>query len=107
MDNSGFPPEEFIKEVLFRHYNEKKSVEELAKLYGISVTVIKRIIKQYEVLKEKPIKFIEDKSNKKKDINELKDSARKGTEKITEDDIKDLKIDLGLFEKGKEPGEEK
>lgn len=107
-ENSDLPPEVFMKEVLYYYNIEKKSVEEIAKFYDVSETIIRRVIKQYETLKEKPIEF---KQINKNELCELKDHERKSKEKITDEDITDLQIDLKLFEKGIEPkdieGEEK
>lgn len=100
MDYKDYRPEEFIQVVLNAFMVEKKSVYEIAKLYNADEIMIVRIVNQYNELKAKPINFIED---KRKQVDELKDSARKESEKITLDDIRDLQIDLGLFEKGKEP----
>ena len=103
MYENDIPPEVFMREVLYFYNTEKKSVTEIARFYDVSETVVKRIIKQYETLKEKPIEFKQVKGFKEivKELDELKDVERKSTEKITDDDIKDLEIDIRLFEKGK------
>ena len=94
-------PEQFIRQVLYMYLNEKKSPAQIANYFDLSLAVINRVITQYEK-KSVTQKQITDK--RKNDIKELKDTARKETEKITEEDIKDmLDIDLKLFEKGQEP----
>lgn len=99
-DYTAYTPEYFIKLVMHKFLVEKYSVSYIAEYYGADILMIVRIVNQYYNLKDEPIKFIED---KRKQVDELKDSARNENEKITLDDIKDLQIDLGLFEKGQEP----
>lgn len=104
------PPEQFIKEVLNMYYGtEKYTVKAISIYFNVGVVTIRRIITQYEYLKDKPILLIEDTRHKeaKKKINELNDKKRDEKEKLTKDDFLDLEIDLKLFEKGKEPDEEK
>lgn len=99
-DYKNYTPEYFIKLVIHHYVDEKQSITQIAKYYDADIIMIARIVNQYQELKEKPILFIED---KRKQVDELTDSARKDNEKITLDDIRDLQIDLGLFEQGKEP----
>ena len=92
-EQSGMPPEAFIKEVLERYHIEKRSVEFLAEFYDIPKVTILRIIELYEFNGV-------DRSIIKKASKELQDKARSGSEKITEEDFKDLDLDLKLFERG-------
>jgi hypothetical protein len=93
-ENTGLPPETFIIAVLERYYIEKQSIVDIAKLYGVPKAVIVRIIDMYEFNRVNK-KFI------KKASSELDDVARKGSEKITDEDFKDLDLDIKLFERGK------
>lgn len=101
MYDNDTPPDVFMREILYYYNVEKKSIAEIARFFDVSETVVRRIVKQYEALKEKPIEFKQVSGTK--ELDELKDIERKSTEKITDEDIADLEIDLHLFEKGKEP----
>lgn len=105
---SGVPPEKFISDVVRGYHLEKKSVSELAKSYGVSEAVVRRVLKHYDGVFEKnsaPVtKSAKVRASK---IVELKDITRRQKGKLTQEDLDDLLIDLKLFEKGKEPGEEK
>ena len=92
-EQSGMPPEAFIREVLERYHNEKRSVEFLAEFYDLPKAAIARIIELYEFSGVS-------KSIIKKASKELQDKARQGNEKITDEDFKDLDLDLKLFERG-------
>lgn len=94
-ENSGLPPEEFIREVLERHYGAKMTIKDIAVYYNVPMAVIVRIVDMYEPNKERGM-YVRKSAN-----SELNDEARKSNEKITDEDIKDLEIDLKLFEKGK------
>lgn len=104
------PPEEFIKVVLDMYYQRGWTVQEIAEKFEVGTGVINRILDQYGKDQLRPCKqnLIEDKSKKKKEkleVDEMKDVARKALDKITDEDIKDLRIDLHQFEKGKESDE--
>jgi Zn-dependent peptidase ImmA (M78 family) len=105
MDYS-LPPEEFIRAVLNLYLNKRWSVQTIAEYFDVGIDIINRILKQYKPLKEKPIQLIEDKTvSKKIQIKEMEDKVRQEKEKITEEDLKDLKLDIILFERGHEPPE--
>lgn len=71
--------------------------------YGLPELVIARIVCLY-VLDDNTLESPEKRSfRKRKNPEELKDAVRKISEKLTPDDLTDLKIDLNLFEKGEEP----
>lgn len=95
-----YDPKQFIEVILFMFQEEKQTIESIATYFEVSPKVIKRIINMYD---KKISKQKESDKKKIKGIKELKDPTRNDTEKITDDDIKDLEIDLNLFSKGKEP----
>jgi transposase len=98
------PPDEFVQTVLHLYHFEGWPQKEIARYFDVGVDVINRILKQYQQLKEKPIQFIEDTSKiKKLKIKELDDKVRLEKEKITAEDLEDLKLDIRLFERGHEP----
>lgn len=104
-DNTGLPPEEFIREVLRRHYAEHTSADALAVFYGVSPLLIRRIITHYELTVEKNMSMYPDRQGEKrsvKKVGELRDELRRIGGKITQEDLDDMLMDLKLFEKGRE-----
>jgi len=100
-ENSGMPPHVFMREVLIQYHQNKMTIREMADFYGVSMATITRIIDMYELNGDVLTKL-----PGKGGLDELADAARAEKEKITDDDLSDLRIDLGLFERGKMPDEQ-
>lgn len=93
VDPSGLSPEAFIRAVLEQYHTGKKDISDIAKFYDLPMAVIVRVIELYEFNGV-------DKTWVKKASKELDDAARSGVEKITDEDIEDLRLDMQLFERG-------
>ena len=97
------PPDDFIRAVVELYYERMWGIEEIADKFEVGVELINRILIQYgKQTRQKPLKEIEDK-RKKLAVKEMDDVARRALDKLTQDDLDDLNIDLGLFGQGHEP----
>lgn len=108
-DRTDVSPEEFILDILWGYYIEHESIEKLAKYWDVSSVLVSRILTQYGnryVAYSNDLEKVMKKSNQKGGLGvaELDEEVRKIGGAITQEDMDNLAIDLGIFGKGRDSG---
>jgi len=96
-------PEEFVRQVLDAYYSKHLSPNEISQNLDVGLTVVIRILKQYKIVDGVNVSKLKiEQKNSAQKVDEINDAQRKSKEKITKEDLDDLKIDLELFGKKNE-----
>ncbi len=100
MSRFGMTPQDFIYDVLCRYHHGHQTLTAISDFYDLPLVVIARVVDLYG------FNDVNGGIMRKTPPTELADEARTVVGKITDEDLKDLEIDLNLFQKN-QPDEEK